>query len=91
MSSKENKICKYFELMGIAFSDEIFRENVFASSEKDKLERLAERMLYLFNKIKSDSRLQPSKKQFWKDEFRALEWVFYEFNIIAEGAPKVKL
>ena len=86
---RHKKIVSHFKNMGIAVDDAAIAE--YSSTEKEKLERLAERMSYLYDKIKNDPTTPLNKLQFIKEEFRALEWVFYQFNIIADGVEKVKL
>lgn len=83
-SNLENRIIKHFQLMKIEINLQALTE--YSNSEKEKLERLAERMLYLYNKIKYE--FEPTL--YLKKEFQALEWVFYEFNIIADGTPRTK-
>lgn len=86
---RHKKIVGHFKDMGIDVDDAAIAE--YSSTEKEKLERLADRMSYLYDKLKNDSSTPSNKISFLKDEFRALEWVFYELGIIADGVKKVQL
>lgn len=91
MTSRDKNLIKHFDTMKISVDLESLTE--FSNTEKEKLERLARRMEFLYNILLNDKDKvgKESSYQFAKEEFRSLEWVFYEFGIIAEGAEKVKL
>lgn len=86
-SKLELKIIKNLDTMGIAIDDAALKE--YSNTEKEKLERLAERMSYLYDKVKNNTG-SSANISFCKEEFRALEWVFYELGIIADGVKKVQ-
>lgn len=87
MNAKHLRILDHFQKMGIPINEAVISE--YSAFEKDKLESLAERMLFLYTKITTEN-LPVQKASFFKKEFSAIEWVFSEFNIIAEGTPRIK-
>jgi hypothetical protein len=88
MSKKEEKITMYFREMGIPLNRGVFLD--FSCAEKERLERLCERMKYLYNQLITRRDVPQNKFLFMKDEFRALEWVMWEFGLIEGEFRKTK-
>ena len=86
MSKKEDKISMYFREMNMTLNRAVFSD--FSCAEKERLERLCERMQYLHNQLVSRRDIPQNKFLFMKDEFRALEWVMWEFGLIEGNSRK---
>lgn len=89
MNSRDKKIANHFHDMNLPVDLDMLKE--YSNTEKEKLERLARRMEFLYNIVTNDKDKigKENSYQYAKDEFRALEWAFYEFGIIASGTKKV--
>jgi hypothetical protein len=83
MSIKYKKIVEYFNSMSIPIDEQVLSE--YSADEKDKLEKLAERMFFIWDKVNTDTSIPAKKLSFLKKEFDALQWVFYQFNIISDN------
>lgn len=80
MNAKQQKLMQHLHNMNYNVNVESI-EN-FSSNEKFNLERIAERMSYLYTKLVNDRLIPENKRSLMKDEFKALQWVLYEFEII---------
>lgn len=85
MSNLDIKIIQLFKSMSIPIDENSLKE--FSYREKEKyLERLLERMNYLYRRLQDQC--QPNEAKFYleKDEFRALEWILWEMDLIKSDA-----
>lgn len=80
MSRETKRITQYFEKMQLPLNEMAL--NGFSNSEKKHIERLCERMLYLYNQLSNKTYPTEIKRLLLKDEFRALEWAMWEFGIV---------
>ena len=86
MNSRQRKITSFLDKMGLKIIPESLNE--FSATEQGYLQQLADRMNYLDSKIKNDKQMSEAKASLSKHELQALQWVFYQFNIIADQAHK---
>jgi len=89
MNREERRIAQYFEDMELPLNQEAFQD--FNNVEKRRLERLSERMHWLFNRLVTRQSPSPSKYRLEKDEFRALEWIMWEMGLIAGDYQKANV
>lgn len=86
---EERRIAEYFEDMGLSLNPESFKD--FNNIEKRRLERLSERMHWLYDRLVERKSPTQSKYRLEKDEFRALEWIMWEMGLIAGEGEYQKL
>jgi hypothetical protein len=89
MNREERRIAQYFQDMGLPLNQDALPD--FNNIEKRRLERISERMHWLYNRLVDRQSPSPSKYRLEKDEFRALEWIMWEMGLIAGEYTKLNL
>jgi hypothetical protein len=81
MNSKEKLLIQYFQTIKLPLNQNAFVE--FNNQQKHHLERLGERMVYLYDQIVGQKYVSDAKRSLFKDEFRALEWIMWEMGLVS--------
>jgi hypothetical protein len=89
MNREEKRIAQYFQDMNLPLNEGAFLD--FNNVEKRRLERLSERMHWLFDRLVNRQSPSASKFRLEKDEFRALEWIMWEMGLIDGEYEKLYL
>jgi hypothetical protein len=90
MNRQEKRITQYFQTMGMSLNQQALAE--FSNREQGHLERLCERMAYLYDQMVGKKYASETKRSLFKDEFRALEWIMWEMGIVpSEARQKLDL